>query len=349
MTAAISEVEFGKLADGRPVKLYRLRNTNGAEATFLNLGASWKSFKLAPDEPSLVLGCSTLSAFADQEAYLGATVGRYANRIKNGCFELNGETVQVEVNQEPHHLHGGSQGISGKIWDSHIELVDNQTPTLTFRCFSEHGESGFPGNVGIKLTITLSEDNAVRFHYQATADQPTVLNLTNHAYFNLDGEDSGHLKHHQFKLESTDFLDTDEQCIPSGKITDAKGSPFDFSDWRSINSELETLEDTRLSQCQGYDHCYCYDDDQKLKTLACARSTESNRQIICRSDLPGMQFYTGNFLQGTPTGKGDEYASHSAFCFEPGAWIDSPNHAHFPDCVVDENKAYSAIIEYSFK
>lgn len=348
MTAGISEVEIGSLPNGKIIKKYCLRNESGAQASFLNLGASWIEFKLAKDEPSLVLGCTTLDAFADQQAYLGATVGRYANRIKNGQFMLNGEKIQLDKNQASHHLHGGNQGISFKVWDSHIELKDDKTPTLTFHCQSEDGESGFPGNVDITLTITLTETNDVQFKYSATTDKPTILNLTNHAYFNLDGSKFGNLNNHQFKLNSTTFLDIDASGIPTGLLIDACDSAMNLTEWQNIKTELSELTEPHLALCEGYDHCYCFKNDHKLKTMASAQSPHSGRKLICKSNLPGMQFYTANFLQGTPVGDGDSYRRHGAFCFEPGFWTDSPNHAHFPDCTIDPDNSYSAIIEYSF-
>jgi aldose 1-epimerase len=348
MAAGISEIKIGTLPDGREIKKFCLRNAQGAQASFLNLGASWIAFKLSEHEPSLVLGSTNLAAFINQQAYLGATIGRYANRIRNGRFSLNNQIIQLDKNQSPHHIHGGRDGISFKVWHSHIRLEDNR-PILSLHCLSKDGESGFPGNVDINLTISLTESNGVRFHYKASTDKPTIINLTNHAYFNLDGYRLGHLNNHEFKLYSSTYLDTDASGIPTGLLINAcDDSALNLTQWKNINTELSELTEPQLALCEGYDHCFCYENDNQLKTMAAARSRVSGRQLICRSNLPGMQFYTANFLQGTHIGDGECYKRHGAFCFEPGFWTDSPNHAHFPDCSIDADNGYSAIIEYSF-
>lgn len=349
MKASISELVFGQLADGSTVKKYVLRNAKGTVATFSNLGASWLRFQRVGDEQSLVLGCETAEALIKQKAFLGATVGRFANRIKNGQFSLNGQLHQVDVNLPPHHLHGGVDGFSQKIWHSNIQLVDDAIPTLTFSYDSPDGEAGFPANVLTTVKITLTEQDSVRFEYSATADAATVFNLTNHSYFNLAGQLSGSLASHEFKIESDQFLVADELTLPNGEISPTDEIEFDFSQWQSAQQHLEPITNERLKKAGGYDHCYCYADDQQLKLLASARSTQHNVQMNCYSDLPGMQFYTANFLGGTPYNADVKYQSHSSFCFEPGFWPDSPNQAHFPDCTIDPQTPYSAIIEFSFQ
>ncbi len=348
MIPSISENEFGTLPSGESVKLFTLRNSSGAEATFVNLGAAWMGFKIAQDQPNLVLGCQTLEALLSQQAFFGATVGRYANRVGKGQFQINGIDYQLEINQSPNHLHGGAKGFHSKVWNSHIELVDDVTPVLTFTCFSEDGESGFPGNVEAIAIITLTQDNTVRFEYKATTDKPTIINMTNHAYFNLDGCHEGNLANHEFKIESTTYLESDENTLATGKLIDGKDTPFDFSDWSAAAPHLDPMSNKDLIMAEGYDHCYCFEDDKKLKVLASAKSDTSGRTLVCKSDLPGVQLYTGNFLEGTPANETQSYHKYGGFCLEPGYWTDSPNHAHFPDCVFDSDKSYSAIIEYSF-
>ncbi|WP_196158105.1 aldose epimerase family protein [Reinekea sp. G2M2-21] len=348
MRASISEVEFGTLDDGSVIKKFLLRNSHGTEASFLNLGASWIGFKRQRDSQSLVLGCDDAQTFAHQHAFLGSTVGRWANRIGHGQAQLNGERIQVEVNLPPHHLHGGSHGFSFKLWESRIELADDATPTLTFSHFSPDGEGGFPGNLKTTVKITLTDDDTVRFEYHASTDAPTLLNLTNHAYFNLDGETSGSLRDHEFKLASHQYLEADDDALPTGRVLNSSGTVLDFANWTDVLTKLTPLCDEQLIRAGGIDHCFCYPDDQQLKILAQARHTGSNTQLTCRSTLPGMQFYTGNFLGGTPKSDDTRFATHGAFCFEPGYWPDSPNHEHFPDCTISPEKDFSAIIEYSF-
>ncbi|TXR53254.1 aldose epimerase family protein [Reinekea thalattae] len=348
MVASISERDICTLNNGQTLKKYQLTNSLGAQACFYNLGAAWIEFKLAADEPNLVLGCNTAQAFIEQSAFLGATVGRYANRIAHGQFMLDGELVQLERNLAGHHLHGGSTSLAKKIWQSHIELDAQQIPTLTFHCRSQHGESGYPGNVDFEVKIRLTESNCVQFQYSATTDRKTIVNLTNHSYFNLDGHDYGNLDHHAFQIESTDVLSTDDLCIPTGEIVNRAESLLDFSQWRNIKQPLTELTDPLLKPFQGYDHCYCFDSSKRLITMARAKSSRSNRELVCKSDLPGMQFYSANFLQDTAIDASHRYNRHGAFCFEPGYWINSPNHTHFPQCIIDERNGYSAIIEYSF-
>ena len=349
MKASISEVVFGQLEDGSIIKQYQLRNARGSVATFLNLGASWVGFQRASDQESLVLGCTSAETFAKQHAFLGSTVGRWANRIANGQIKLQGQTIQLEVNLPPHHLHGGKQGFSNQIWQSHIQLLNDQTPTLTFTYFSPVGEGGFPGNITATVTITLTEEDTVRFAYHATTDAETIFNITNHSYFNLDGQSFGSLKNHQFKLESQTYLEADETALPTGTLLSSNNSVLDFSDWASAHDHLAPLSDPQLKRAGGYDHCFCFAQDGQLKTLASAKCPEKNLKLTCKSDLPGMQFYTSNFLGGTPVGDGSHFKTHGAFCFEPGLWPDSPNHEHFPECVIDPDHDFSAIIEYSFE
>lgn len=349
MIASISEVQYGTLRDGRAVKKYTLRNSQGAEANFVNLGAAWIGFKISQDEPNLVLGGETLEAFDQQEAYLGATVGRFANRVGHGQFTLNGKTIQLDQNLEPHCLHGGFNNLSNKIWKSHVVLADNKTPTLTFSCESADGESGFPGNVSFKVVITLTDSNDVRFEYFAETDQATIINLTNHSYFNLDGAKAGSLTNHQFKIASDEYLAADETGLPTGKIIQVEQTPMDFRNWGSATDHLHPITDIGLRRASGYDHCYVFPQDRTPRLIASARSTLSNRQLDCTTDLPGMQFYTGNFLGGTPANATETYQTFGAFCFEPGFWPDSPNHAHFPNCFIDENTGFAATITYTFK
>lgn len=348
MTAGISEVVFGTLADGRVIKQYRLCNKAGAEATFTNLGAAWIGFTWADDEPSLVLGCDTLAALIAQRAYLGCTLGRFANRIGQGRFALSGGTVQLDINLPPHHIHGGEQGFSEQLWDSQISLTDATLPTLTFSHHSAHGSAGYPGNVDVQVRITLTEDNRVCFQYSAQTDRPTILNLSNHAYFNLNGRLAGSLAAHEFQIHAPQFLESDAQALPTGEIVDVADTVLDLQQWRAIQADLTPLLDARLRRAGGYDHCFCFADDQQLKPLAAARSSQTGRTLTCSSTLPGLQFYSGNFLGGTAFDQDRHYQPHGAFCFEPGYWPDAPNHAHFPDCSFDQHQDYYAIIEYAF-
>ncbi|MEJ2042594.1 MAG: galactose mutarotase [Reinekea sp.] len=349
MTARISEQTIGELENGQAIKRYCLRNSRGTEAVFLNLGAAWVGFQRPEDSQSLVLGCDTVEAFQTQKAYLGATAGRFANRIAKGRFVLNGEQIQLDINDGENHLHGGHSGFSYQLFESHIQLNEGSVPELTFRYHSPANEAGYPGNIELTVLIRLTEDDRVQFNYSATTDAPTILNPTCHAYFNLDGHLAGTLKNHEFKLDAENFVESDDALIPTGKCPAVAGTVMDLRSWHNIQSEINDLSDPNLQQAGGYDHCYCYPQDKAFRLLASARSASSKILLECRSDLPGVQFYSGNFLAGTPLNKNDSYQKQGAFCLEPGVWPDSPNHPLFPDCTIDEDNAYSAIIEYSFQ
>lgn len=349
MTASISEFVFGHLDNDTVVKRYTLQNSRGTRAEFTNLGAAWIGFQRPEDQQSLVLGCDTLDAFLHQQAYFGATVGRFANRIGQGRFDMDGQHFQLDINAPPNHLHGGSDGLSSKVWSSHITLKDDTVPTLTFRCHSADGESGYPANVTVEVVITLSDDDSVRFEYRAESDARTLLNLTNHTYFNLSGDTAGNLQGQEIRIDGERFLEADDNTLPTGDIVSMAGTGLDFRQWTDIAQRLETSDDPRLDRAAGIDHCFCFEQDRKFRRLASVRSTTRNLQLECHANLPGMQFYTGNFLEGTPKNDDTQYAKHGAFCLEPGFWPDSPNHPHFPDCFIDEKSPYSAIIEYTFE
>lgn len=345
MVATISEKVLGSTTSGETVKQFILRNTNGCEAKFINLGAAWVGFQFSDDSPNLVLGCDTLEAYLSQGAFLGATVGRFANRIKNSQFKLNDEIIQVSENMSPHHIHGGFSGFSSKVWHSHIELV-NEQPTLTLSYRSIDGEEGFPGNLDVKIVICLSNDNKVSFDYLATTDKPTVVNLTNHAYFNLQGTKTGHINDHDFKIHASTFLISNDSAVPTGEISSVEGTALNLQDWTNIAKILGQANDPHILRASGYDHCYCLAQDGTLKTVAEARC--NGITLTCATTLPGVQFYTGNFLANTPINHIESYDAHGAFCFEPGFWPDSPNHDHFPTCIFDKSHPYTAIIEYQF-
>ena len=349
MTASISEHTFGHLPDGTEVKRFTLTNSRGTRAQFSSLGASWLGFTRPEDAESLVLGCDTLDAQNSQRGFIGATVGRFANRIGHGKLSIHGTPVQLEVNLPPHHIHGGSTGLASKVWDSHITLKDDHIPTLTLRCQSEAGDSGYPGNVSFELVISLSDDDRVRFEYRAETDASTPISITNHTYFNLAGETTGHLNGQLIKLDSDQFLEADEQALPTGIVASVNNTGLDFTQWSDVAERIEQSTDARLQRAGGVDHCFCYPQDRAFRRLASVRLPARDVQLECWSDLPGMQLYTGNFVGGSPKNDQYRFQQHGAFCLEPGFWPDSPNHAHFPDCIVDPNEAYSAIIEYTFQ
>lgn len=351
VTTLIAEETWGRLPSGEAVKAYTLKNDAGTQARFTNLGASFIGLTLGNDTDStnLVLSGDTLEAQANQPAYLGATVGRFANRIGFGRTQVNDEPIQLDVNSEPHHLHGGQQGFGYRLWESHIELVDDE-PTLIFRLHSADGEGGYPGELQVEQRIRLTADNRVWIDYQAETTKPTPINLTNHAYFNLEGAGSGTLKGHEFRIHSEELTEADATALPTGNILAVNNSVFDLREWSQVTDHLHTLVDPALKRAGGYDHNYIFGTVNKAApTLqAEARHSESGRWMKCHSTLPGMQFYTGNFLGGTPKNDKERFERHGAFCMEPGFWPDSPNHEHFPDCILRPGQTFRASIVYQF-
>ncbi|WP_158269358.1 aldose epimerase family protein [Saccharospirillum sp. MSK14-1] len=347
----IAEEVWGQLDDGQEVLEFHLRNGAGAQARFTNYGAALIGFSLPwQGEPlELVLGCDTLDAFIEQRASLGATVGRVANRIGNGRTEVEGQTLQLETNGAPHHLHGGSQGFGQRLWDSRLSLEDG-IPTLVLRLHTPDGDAGYPGAVDIVQTIQLLPDNQLSIDIQAKTDQATLLNLTNHAYFNLGGDLSGELKNHEFRIHAERYTEADETALPTGQILPVDNSVLDLREWTDISPRLATLEDESLLRAGGYDHNFIMADSVLDKTVlqAEARNNVTGFWLKCFSNQPGVQFYSGNFLGGTPKNAQQRYLRHGAFCFEPGLWPDSNNHDHFPDAILRPGETYHSVIIYQF-
>jgi len=345
----IAEENLGQLADGRTVKVYTLGNDAGARARFTNLGAAFIGFTLGDDDADLVLGCDTLKALTEQCAHLGSTVGRYANRIGFGKTTLDGQPLTLEVNSPPHHLHGGPHGFGHQVWDSHITL-DDDIPTLTFRYRSPDGEAGFPGDLDVEQVIRLLPDNSVEMRYEASTNRPTLVNLTNHAYFNLAGSTHGSLAGHEFRIHSDRYTEADETALPTGRVLPVADSVMDLREWTDVSDRLAALDDPTLRRAGGYDHNYVFGQENRPEPqlMGEARHGDSGRWLKCFSTLPGLQFYTGNFLEGTPKNDRERYERHGAFCYEPGFWPDSPNHTDFPDCVVRPGTPYRALIRYQF-
>lgn len=346
MVATISEYVWGQLSDGQSVKKFVLTNARGTKAVLTNFGAAWIGFYLPNHTKSVVAGCATVDQFVSQRAYLGATIGRYANRIGFSRFMLADQLIEVTKNLPPHHLHGGSEGFSHKLWDSHITLNDSNTPTLTLSYVSPDGEEGYPGELKTSVTVTLDEDNRLRFKYRAESDKPTVVNLTNHAYFNLGLEQQDSLADHDIKIPAQHYLAADESALPTGELVSVADTALDLRPWTDVYARLNPLRAPELIKAHGYDQCYIYEDDAQLKLMAQARHRKTGLSLSCYSTLPGMQFYTGNFMGGTPKNEVAVYKMHEAFCFEPGFWPDSPNHSHFPDCTITPEKPYTAVIDY---
>jgi len=339
---------FGS-ADGQAVTLYTLRNSKGAEARICNYGGIVVSLKV-PDKNGtigdVVLGYDKLEDYVKVTPYFGCLVGRYGNRIARGQFTLNGVTCTLATNNYPNALHGGAKGFDKRVWQA--KAYDSPAgPQLVLRYVSKDGEEGYPGTLFVKAAYTLTEDNGLRLDYAATTDKDTVLNLTHHSYFNLAGK--GDILGHEVMLPAGRFTPVDATLIPTGELKPVAGTPFDFTRPTAIGARINQ-EDEQLKFGGGYDHNWVFTKRIGDLTLL-ARVTEptTGRVLEVWSTEPGLQFYTGNFLDGTITGKGGwVYQHRNAFCLEPQHFPDSPNQPNFPSVVLKPGQTYRNTIIYRF-
>lgn len=344
----ISEQAFGRLPDGREVTCYTLQNGKLA-ASILDYGGILQSLKIpdrAGNTADVVLGFDTLEPYAGEHPYFGALIGRYANRIAEGKFSLNGKSYQLACNNGPHHLHGGKQGFDRKLWEAEMRASE-QEPQLVLRYLSADGEEGYPGNLQVEVTYTLTEQ-ALKIDYLATTDAPTIINLTNHSYFNLAGK--GDILDHQIRLYADDYLPVDEHLIPEEFSAWVAGTAMDLRELKPIREYLQK-EDEQLDRANGgFDHCWIrVRQPDKAGFVAELAEPESGRSISVFTTQPGIQFYTGNFLDGTLKGKqGRVYEKHAGLCLETQHYPDSPNHLAFPSTVLNPGETYRQSTTYQF-
>ena len=343
----ISKQPWGRLPDGTAVDLYTLRNRHGVEAKISNYGGIVTSL-LAPDRNGklgdVVLGYDQLDGYLKSTPYFGCLVGRYANRIAKGKFTLEGKTYTLATNNGPNHLHGGVKGFDKAVWAGRIiNSPEGRALELTYT--SKDGEEGYPGNLKVTATYTLTADNGLRLDYRATTDQPTVLNLTQHSYFNLAGQ--GDVLGHVVEIAADRFTPVDATLIPTGELAPLANTPLDFRKATAIGARIEDAH-PQMQYGGGYDHNYVFPKRVgDLTILARVAEPNSGRVLEVISTEPGMQFYTGNFLDGTITGKGGwTYQKRNAFCMEPGHYPDSPNQKNFPSTVLRPGQSYQSTIIY---
>ena len=348
-TPNVTKAPFGKTPDGKPVDIYTLRNSKGAEARISNYGGIVISLKV-PDKNGklgdVVLGYDNFDGYLKNTPYFGALVGRYGNRIANGKFILDGQTYTLAQNNGPNSLHGGKVGFDKVVWNAKL-IASSHGPGLELTYVSKDGEEGFPGKLEVAAVYTLTEDNALRLDYTATTDKPTVVNLTQHSYFNLAG--SGDVLNHEVMIAADKFTPVDANLIPTGELRPLAGTPLDFSTPTRIGTRINN-NDEQLKLGNGYDHNYVLKKRPGELALA-ARVFEptSGRVMEVLTTEPGVQFYTANFLDGTITGKGGwVYKARNAFCFEPQHFPDSPNQPNFPSVVLKPGMIYKNTIIYKF-
>jgi len=340
---------FGKTTDGTDVQLFTLSNASGAKATITNFGGTLTSL-LVPDKSGklgdVILGFDNVSGYQSPEfrkstPYFGALIGRYGNRIKGGKFTLDGKAYTLATNNGPNTLHGGKVGFDQKVWQAEPGTsADGQTLKLTY--LSKDGEEGYPGNLNVTVVYTLTNDNALRIAYTATADKATPLNLTNHAYFNLNHGAGKDILAHQVTLPADRYTVVDATLIPTGELRPVKGTPFDFTTPHAIGERIAQVPG-------GYDHNWVLNGGAGPHAAATVYEPVTGRTLEVTTDQPGIQFYTGNFLNGTLKGKGGTvYGKHAGFCLETQHFPDSPNQPKFPSTILKPGETFHSVSTYKF-
>lgn len=351
-TSSKTEVQqkiFGA-RDGRPVILYTLTNSHGVEITAMNYGGIIQSIRV-PDRngklADIVLGHDTYDGYVPNPPYLGAIVGRYANRIANGTFKLDGQTYTLPKNDGPNTLHGGVTKTFDKVtWESQ-PLKDKNGVAFTY--LSADGDEGFPGNLKVTVTYVLTESNELIINYDATTDKDTPINVSQHSYFNLKGEGEGDILDHEIMINADKFTPVDKNLIPTGELRPVKGTPFDFTKSTKIGARIED-KDEQLVLGHGYDHNFVINRKGPGLTLA-ARVYEATtgRVLEVTTTQPGVQFYSGNFLDGTVTGKaGHVYKRRYGLCLETQHFPDSPNHPDFPTTILKPGQKFHQETVFKF-
>lgn len=338
----IVKEEFGQLDDGRTVHQFTLTNENDIEIKIINYGGIITSLKTHDRDGNLenvVLGFDNLEDYQNDNPYFGALIGRYGNRIERGAFELNGTEYQLTINDGENHLHGGEQGFDSVFWNA--EIIDNSTLQLSYA--SPDGEEGYPGNLQVTVTYQLTAENELRIDYKASTDQATPVNLTAHSYFNLTGDPSNDILDHQLKLHADSYTPVNSQLIPTGEIASVENTPFDFTDLKKIGSRISQVEG-------GYDHNFVLDKEAAEETIAAELvDKQSGRKLTVLTTEPGIQFYSGNFLDGSLENENDtQLEQYSGLCLEPQHFPNSPNEPEFPSTILYPDETYSSAIVYRF-
>jgi len=344
----LSEKPFGQTPANEPVTLYTLKNTQGMEVHIMNYGAIITKI-IVPDKnevmEDVVLGFDNVADYIKDSPYFGAVVGRYGNRIAAGKFSLDGKNYTLAAQNNGQHLHGGLKGFDKKVWKKSAK----KDGSITFTYVSKDGEEGFPGNLEIQVTYTLNEDNAISMDYVAKTDQATVLNICNHSYFNLAGNAKRDVLAHKIQLNAPFFIPIDKVLIPTGEIKSVAGGPFDFTSMKQIGQDINAA-DEQIGYGGGYDHCYAFDKAPgAFGKIARVEEPESGRVMEVFTTEPGVQFYTGNNLDGHLKGKyGAVYNKRTGFCLETQHYPDSPNKPNFPSTVLRPGETYTSKTVYQF-
>jgi aldose 1-epimerase len=344
---------FGKTPDGQPVDLYVLTNQTGAEVSITNYGGAVVSIKV-PDRngklADVVLGYDNADGYVNDKSHFGGIIGRYGNRIAHAQFVLDGKTYTLAKNNGENSLHGGVKGFDKAVWTARI-LHSKDGQSLELSHLSKDGEEGFPGDLSVSVIYTLKDNNALSIAYSATTNKKTVLNLTNHSYFNLAGQGSGDILGHLLMIQADKFTPVDAALIPTGELRNVAGTPFDFRKPMAIGARINE-DDQQLELGGGYDHNFVLRAvPESLESLGAARVVEprTGRVLEVFTTEPGVQLYTGNFLDGKTPGKGGAtYAKRNAFCLETQHYPDSPNQPKFPSVVLNPGERFHSVTTYKF-
>ena len=348
---SIEKKAFGKTKEGLNVDQYILKNRNGMEISAINYGGiitSWKAKDRDGNYKDIVLGFNNLSEYESESPYFGAIIGRYGNRIAKGKFTLNGEEYTLAVNNGENHLHGGLKGFDKVVWDSK-EVVDDSTASLVLSYVSDDMEEGYPGNLKVQVTYTLDNNDKLSVKYEAVTDKTTIINLTQHSYFNLSADFNTNILDHNILINADSFLPVDSTLIPTGEIRNVGDTPFDFRRPKNVGDEINN-SNKQLMIGNGYDHCWVLNNqDQGLRFVASAYDSSTGRLLEVFSDQPGIQFYSGNFLDGSLKSKiGGTYDFRSGFCLETQHYPNSPNEKSFPSVTLNPGEKYETETIFKF-
>ena len=349
-TAVIEKTLYGKLADGREVYQYTLKNNSGATMKIIDYGAIVTSL-LVPDRngkfEDVVTGYDSLEGYVKDRSFFGAIVGRYGNRIGKGKFKLDGHEYQLTVNDGENHLHGGKIGFFKVLWNANV-VNDSSGPSIEMTYVSPDGEEGYPGTVTMSIIFTLTEKNELRIVYKGTTDKPTILNPTHHSYFNLSGSFNKTILDHLLMIDADFMTPVDKGLIPTGKLMGVAKTPFDFHQLTAIGARINDSNE-QLIFGKGYDHNWVIKGfDGTVRKIAELYEPTSGRLMSILSNQPGLQFYSGNFMDGTIKAKGVTYQHRTALCLETQGFPDSPNKPEFPSVTLRPGEVYHQTTIYQF-
>jgi aldose 1-epimerase len=349
--ATITREAYGRAPSGRQVHRYTLTNTSGMRMRVLTFGGVIQQLHV-PDRAgrtrNVVLGFDSVDEYAaDTDPYFGALIGRYGNRIANGEFSLDGQTFQLPINNPPNSLHGGNRGFDDRVWDAEPFRKNGQVG-LRLHLVSRDGDQGYPGTLDVTVRYTLLNSNGVRIRYRATTDAPTVVNLTQHSYFNLEGEGTGSIYDHRLRINADRFTPVDPTLIPTGRRPEVAGTPFDFRRAKSVGRDIRE-QNRQLLIGQGYDHNFVLNGGRRMHSAARLYEPDSGRVLRVRTEEPGLQFYSGNFLDGTLVGSsGHVYRQGDGLALETQHFPDSPNQPQFPSTVLRPGEQYDTTTLWRF-